>query len=133
MVRPVPASRESRVLPDLDLPTWVEWLLIAGAVASALAGAVALMTKTGRGLMWVGRRTQDVVIEPALQEAAELRKLIEEIHAEVKPNGGASMRDSVDLMSVKLDRHVDESGEDRADIRRRLEELRRRVDGMEGP
>jgi hypothetical protein len=123
---------------DVDLPTWVNLLLIAGAVAGSLAAMAALMVKTGRGVQWLKDAVRDgvadVAREQAVDQAAKLRAqveadnaqlaaLIAEVRAEVKPNGGTSLRDVLDRVELKLDSHIGYSQDDRADLRRWLETL----------
>ena len=77
-------------MPQVDTPLWVDVLLLAGVVA----GAVTAVAK-----MWTGvvipylLRPIGVQIDAALDRVVE--EHLEPIHAELKTNGGATLRDAV--------------------------------------
>lgn len=104
-------------MPDVDLPTWLAWLLVTGAAAGALAAVANLGVRAHDGLTWWQRRRHRAL-------AHQLSPIL----AELRPNGGASLRDELrhiglDVGEVRelLDAHVTESSLDRADLRRWVE------------
>ena len=122
-------------MSDVDLPLWVQLLLIAGALAGSLLTVAGFMLKTGKGIRWVKDAVRDGVADVAREQAdqvaqvaherdrklraeveadnAQLAKLIGEVAAEVKPNGGDSMHDKIDILGERLSGHIDESAQDR--------------------
>ena len=106
-------------MPDVEIPTWVGWLIVAGAAI----GALRAMVRT-RVVRWVkdaaARSVTDAVRAVVREEIAPLRE-------ELRPNGGTSLRDAVDRVErsgarteQKLDEHITWSAQDRAYLRERL-------------
>lgn len=85
-----------------------EALQYAGWLASIVAGLTAggwIMSKAWRGWRKVGHFIDDMAGEPARPGVAKRPSLIERIaaiEAEVKPNGGGSMRDAVNRIEGRL-------------------------------
>ena len=125
-------------MSDVDLPLWLDFLFIAGAIAGSLGVLAGFMLKTGRGVRWIGDAVREGVAEVAREQAAEIGQIakrrdddlrsqfesdnaelsaaLDEVRAEVKPNGGASMRDVIDRVEAKLDDHIECSSDDRREL-----------------
>ena len=106
-------------MPDVEIPTWVGWLIIAGAAI----GALRAMVRT-RVVRWVkdaaARSVTDAVRAVVKDEIAPLRD-------ELKPNGGVTVRDAIDRIEQagyrteqKLDDHIEWSERDRSYLHERL-------------
>ena len=91
-------------MPDVPLPTWLEWLLVLGVVAGAM---------TAIAKAWTG------VVVPYLVEplgrvvGRELEKVIEDhlmpIRHELHTNGGSSLKDAV----LRIERRLETESEAR--------------------
>lgn len=125
------------MLPD-TWPLWAQVITGIGLLCGALTGIAVFLAKTGRGVKiaasWVRGvvvdAITDVVKEHTLspEQVSELVTDIVEakvapIHAEVRPNGGASLKDQVTRIDTRLRDHITNSTVDRIELRRWLEQL----------
>lgn len=108
-------------MPDVALPAWLAWIIVAGAAAGAITGMAALAVRTGRGMRTVSAWLSDIV-RHAVADVVDVRL------EELARNGGSSVRDRVakvdartEQMVSTLDDHIAKSETDRADLRRWLE------------
>lgn len=114
----------------------VEWLAATGIAVAVLPTWIGIADRGLQRLATVGRwpsrlrrydhaRAKRIVEaeerDRALDELAENSKLI---LAEVRPNGGASMRDEIRAMGGRLDHHVAWAEEQQRGIAAGLQEIR---------
>lgn len=113
------------MIEGVDLPLWVELVVAAGAVCTAALAVTALAFRLGVGVKWITLR-----VGTAVRQAVEdvVRELLAPITAELKPNHGSSLRDSVDRVERALDTHVETSSAMRASTQTDLEAWKRHSD-----
>jgi hypothetical protein len=121
-------------VPPADWPLWTQILAGAGILAAALIAIIALLVKTGRGVKTAAAWVRGVVVDAITDvvkehslSASQITEIVEAkvgpIHAEVRPNGGASLKDQITRMDRLLQEHLEYSATDRADLRHWLERL----------
>lgn len=120
------------MLPE-TWPLWAQLAVGVGLVCGGLLSAVTFLVRTGRGVKAVSGWLQRVVVDAitgVVREhslsAEQVTQIVEAkvgpIHAEIRPNGGASLKDQVTRIDQRLGRHIDASVADRQRLRLRLDE-----------
>lgn len=87
-------------------------LYIAGAVA-IIGAAVAIIWKTVRGVARLVKRVRDFLDDfygepdrPGVPGRPGVMVQLAQIHAELRPNGGGSMRDAVNRIELSFEEHI---------------------------
>lgn len=122
-------------------PTPLQIVAGLGLVATALLALSALAVKAGHGMSIAARWVRGVVVDAITevvrdhtlspeQVAEVVEAKVAPIMAEVRPNGGSSLKDQVTRLERTTDEHgqvlrdhVQHSSLDRADLRRWLEHV----------
>ena len=106
-------------MPEVEIPTWVGWLIVAGAAI----GALRAMVRT-RVVRWLKDAAAQSVTDAV---RAVVREEIAPLRDELRTNGGTSLRDVADRIEragarteQKLDDHIEWSERDRAYLHERL-------------
>ena len=123
---------------------WPAWLVVItglGLVAAALLSILSFLNRAGRIVKMAAKWVHGVVVDAITdvvrshtlspQQVAEVVEAkVAPIHAEVRPNGGSSLKDQITRMEKRdgelsqlLHEHMRESALDRADLRQWLERL----------
>lgn len=128
------------MLPDA-WPTWLVVITGLGLVSTAMLAIVTLLRQAGHGVSIAARWVRGVVVDAITdvvrdhtlspQQVAEVVEAkVAPIMAEVRPNGGSSLKDQVTALQQDLTEtgqvlrdHVQHSSLDRADLRRWLEHV----------
>lgn len=118
------------------LPTWLQLVLILGAVAAALVGLIALIHKMWTLVTRTVHTLENLELLPkfmeetkatlkAQDEGAIIRdRKIEEIHHEVNYNNGSSVKDAISRVEdgvAGLYRRADTTDQNASDLRDDLE------------
>lgn len=125
----------------LDLPTWVQTVLVIGTVATATVAVIRLAGHTTRG----ARAVQALIVRPVASDIVEVREQLSRIEDKVTPDDGPSLlartyklaedvgevNDRVEDLSGRVsvlqesfDAHVDTAELKESEIRRMLREQR---------
>ncbi len=88
--------------PTIDVPAWVSWLLIAGAVVAVLRSMFRI-----RVVAWLTGLISDALAAALAEKVrAVVQEETETIRHELQTNHGFSLRDVADRTERKLDAHL---------------------------
>lgn len=112
------------VQSSVNVPAWVIWVLVVGA----LLGSLKVVVRT-TPVTWLTRQIAETLTQ-SIREV--VRAETGPMRDELMPNGGTTLRDAIDRVEHEvgvtkdtLEEHVATSVEDRRDLRLRLEIMER--------
>ena len=101
---------------QVQLPTPLLVMLVAGALASAGVAIVRLIRHTGLGMSWLRQK----VVEPEREDIKRIEGKLDAVLAELRSENGGSIREQVNNISDQLYDHIEASATDRAYLHERL-------------